>query len=88
MAKYHEGLLGFVAADGDQLRFVHLHGGRIITGRVSQDFFLNLLEKGLIYKDTMLLPFCADCRRFLPDRYVEGDVPSLRERAGAGGPVR
>ena len=43
--------------------------------RVSQDFFLKLLEKGLIYKDTMLLPYCADCRRFLPDRYVEGSCP-------------
>ena len=43
--------------------------------RVSQDFFLKLMEKGLIYKDTMLLPYCADCRRFLPDRYVEGGCP-------------
>ena len=43
--------------------------------QVSQDFFLKLMEKGLIYKDTMLLPYCADCRRFLPDRYVEGSCP-------------
>ena len=43
--------------------------------QVSQDFFLKLLEKGFIYKDTMLLPYCPDCRRFLPDRYVEGGCP-------------
>ena len=43
--------------------------------KVSQDFFLKLLEKGFIYKDTMLLPYCGDCHRYLPDRYVEGECP-------------
>ena len=42
---------------------------------VSQDIFLTLLNKGYIYKDTMSQPFCPQCQRFLPDRYVEGTCP-------------
>ena len=43
--------------------------------QVVHDIFRTLLEKGHIYKDTMLLPYCPTCRRFLPDRYVEGTCP-------------
>ena len=40
-----------------------------------QRIFLKLLKEGDLYKDTMLLPYCAPDRRFLPDRYVEGTCP-------------
>jgi len=43
--------------------------------RVAQDIFLTLLEKGYIYKDTASQPYCGKCKRFLPDRYVEGECP-------------
>jgi methionyl-tRNA synthetase len=43
--------------------------------RVTQDFFLKLLEKGYIYKDTVLQAWCPQCRRFLTDRYIEGTCP-------------
>jgi methionyl-tRNA synthetase len=43
--------------------------------KVVQDFFLKLLEKGHIYKKTMMSPFCNNCLKFLPDRYVEGECP-------------
>jgi len=42
---------------------------------VSQDVFLTLLNKGYIYKDTVSQPFCPQCQRFLPDRYIEGTCP-------------
>ena len=42
---------------------------------VVQDIFLTLHQKGYIYKDSMLLPYCPTCSRFLPDRYVEGTCP-------------
>ena len=42
---------------------------------VVQDFFLKLLDKGYIYKDTTIAPYCPVDRRFLPDRYVEGTCP-------------
>jgi methionyl-tRNA synthetase len=45
--------------------------------------FKSLYEKGYIYTDNMLLAYCAQCDRYLPDRYVEGTCPhcgNLRAR--------
>ena len=42
---------------------------------VTQDIFLNLFNKGYIYKNTVQQAFCAACQRFLPDRYIEGTCP-------------
>lgn len=42
---------------------------------VVHDMFHKLLEKGFLFKDTMKLPYCDKCIRFLPDRYVEGKCP-------------
>ena len=43
--------------------------------RITQEFFLRLLEKGYLYRATMEALFCPQCRRSLPDRYVEGTCP-------------
>ena len=43
--------------------------------RVVHDIFNKLREQGYIYTDNMLLAYCGGCRRFLPDRYVEGVCP-------------
>ncbi len=51
---------------------------------VTQDIFLTLLEKGYIYKDKVSQPYCPKCKRFLPDRYVEGTCPFCKS-AGARG---
>ncbi|MDR1535354.1 MAG: methionine--tRNA ligase [Planctomycetota bacterium] len=40
--------------------------------RVTQDFFLRLYERGHIVKKTGEQVYCLACRRFLPDRYIEG----------------
>jgi len=40
--------------------------------QVTHDIFLTLLHKGYIYKDKMFQAYCPKCRRFLPDRYLEG----------------
>jgi len=42
---------------------------------VTQDIFLRLLEKGYIYKSIVSQPYCPQCRRYLPDRYIEGTCP-------------
>lgn len=47
---------------------------------VVQHIFLELLEKGLIYKKTVEQTYCETCVQFLPDRYVEGICP----HCGAG----
>ncbi len=52
--------------------------------KVTQDIFLTLLEKGYIYKDTVSQPYCPQCKRFLPDRYIEGTCPYCQS-AGARG---
>jgi len=42
---------------------------------VVQDLFLNLFKKGFVYKKTESLPYCEHCKRYLPDRYIEGECP-------------
>jgi methionyl-tRNA synthetase len=41
--------------------------------RIAQDFFMWLLERGSLYKETQQLLYSESERRFLPDRYVEGE---------------
>ncbi|MGD2043018.1 MAG: methionine--tRNA ligase [Acidimicrobiia bacterium] len=43
--------------------------------RVTQDFFLRLLENGYMTKGTSLQFYDPEAERFLPDRYVEGECP-------------
>ena len=43
--------------------------------RIVKDFLLKIYENGYIYENTMISPFCPNCKRFLPDRYVEGTCP-------------
>ena len=52
--------------------------------QVVHELFLTLLEKGYIYKDTMLLPYSAESQRFLPDRYVEGTCPHCSDDGARG----
>jgi methionyl-tRNA synthetase len=42
----------------------------------SQDFFTRIMENGFIYKKTVERPYCPQCKRFLPDRFVKGVCPS------------
>ena len=51
--------------------------------KVVHGVFKSLLEKGYIYTGNMLLAYCAQCDRYLPDRYVVGTCPhcgNLRAR--------
>jgi methionyl-tRNA synthetase len=52
--------------------------------RITQDFFLTLYNKGYVFKDTMLSPYCPTDRRFLPDRFVEGTCPNCGYPAARG----
>jgi methionyl-tRNA synthetase len=42
---------------------------------VTQDFFNRLLEKGHLERKITPQFYCDNCKRFLPDRYVEGKCP-------------
>lgn len=52
--------------------------------KIAQDMFLNLHEKGLIYSDTMMQPFCINDNRFLADRFVEGTCPHCEFKGARG----
>lgn len=43
--------------------------------KVVQEIFLRLLEKEYIYKKSVNALYCENCKKFLPDRYVEGVCP-------------
>jgi methionyl-tRNA synthetase len=47
--------------------------------KIVQEIFLELLEKGLIYKKEIEQTYCDHCEQFLPDRYVEGVCPVCKE---------
>lgn len=52
--------------------------------QISQNFFLELYKKGFIYEKTIQQPYCDECNRFLPDRYVEGICPFCNGEGARG----
>ncbi len=55
-----------------------------IHRKLSQDFFLRLLEKGYIEKKRTEQFYCENCKRFLPDRYIEGICPYCKSEGARG----
>jgi methionyl-tRNA synthetase len=43
--------------------------------RIAQDFFTRMLEREYLYLDTQQLLYDEEAKRFLPDRFVEGECP-------------
>ncbi len=69
--KYHD--LIKEAFDGIGIEFDNFSGtSRPDHYQISQDFFVNLYEKGHIKPVDTLQHYCEHDERFLPDRYVEG----------------
>ena len=52
--------------------------------KISQEIFLTLNRKGFVKEQSIQQYYCATCRRFLPDRYIEGECPHCH-RDGARG---
>ncbi len=44
----------------------------------THEMFKRLYSNGYITEKTQRLPYCNDCERFLPDRYIEGECPHCR----------
>ncbi len=42
---------------------------------ITQDLFSSIYKNGFIEKGAVTMPFCNNCTRFLPDRYVFGTCP-------------
>lgn len=49
--------------------------------QTAQNFFLKLFDQGCIYEKEIKQPYCIECNRFLPDRYVEGVCPYCQGEA-------
>ncbi|MGX6445055.1 methionine--tRNA ligase [Neobacillus sp. K501] len=47
--------------------------------KIVQEIFLELLEKGFIYKKEIEQTYCENCEQFLPERYVEGICPVCKQ---------
>ncbi len=43
--------------------------------KMARQMFLRLHERGFLYEKEMELPYCKECDRTLPGRYVEGECP-------------
>ncbi len=52
--------------------------------KVVQGLFLTLLNQKLIFKKTQNLPYCKDCAKFLPDRYIEGQCSKCNFESARG----
>jgi len=83
VSRYHQGFLESWRELGISFDLFTMTGTENHTS-VVHDIFLSLLDKGFIYKDRMPLPYCATCRRFLPDRYVEGTCPNCQSPKARG----
>jgi methionyl-tRNA synthetase len=52
--------------------------------KTSQEIFLNLYHKGYIKEQSVRQYYCVACRRFLPDRYIEGECPHCHQPGARG----
>ena len=48
---------------------------------IAQNFFKDLYDKDLIYREDIQQLYCPNCNKFLPDRYVEGLCPVCESEA-------
>jgi methionyl-tRNA synthetase len=49
-----------------------------------QDFCLKIYKNNYVFKEKTSLPFCPTCKRFLPDRFIEGLCPYCRHEQARG----
>lgn len=79
--RYHETNAKAIADLGiDFDLYTHTH--TLNHQETTEAVFLKLLEKGHLVKNSTPQFFCSSCKRFLPDRYVEGTCPHCKyERA-------
>ncbi len=52
--------------------------------KISQDFFLTLHKKGYLSEKKIVQFYCTHCKRFLADRYVEGECPNCHAEGARG----
>ena len=71
----------------DGLKFSYDNYSTTLTknhAKIAQEMFLKLYEQGNIYTKVQELPYCEECKRFLPDRYIEGECPECHYKSARG----
>jgi methionyl-tRNA synthetase len=51
---------------------------------ITQSIFLAARRNGYIVKKEIIMPYCEDCKRFLPDRYIIGTCPQCGYESARG----
>lgn len=51
---------------------------------ITQDIFRNIYKNKYIKKQTITLPYCKKCRKYLADRYIEGTCPHCGHETARG----
>ena len=79
--EYHAAICNLL--DAYQIRFTnYTRTENPVHRRYVQEFYRKVYDNGFIFTETVNLPFCPKCGRFLPDRFVEGICPHCgRENA-------
>jgi len=49
-----------------------------------QETYVKIEKNGYVYSKTVILPYCANHKRFLPDRFVEGECPHCHAQGARG----
>ncbi len=81
--KYHK--MHSDAFEALGVKFDNFSGtAREIHVKNSQDFFKRVEANGYIYTKTVSRPYCSNCKRFLPDRYVRGICPKCESKDERG----
>ncbi len=49
-----------------------------------QEFYKKIYENGYVFSKEVNLPYCTECGRYLPDRFIEGTCPNCRSDRARG----
>jgi len=72
--EYHAAICNLL--DAYEIRFTnYTRTENPVHTRYVQEFYRKVYDNGFIFTETVNLPFCPTCGRFLPDRFVEGICP-------------
>jgi len=81
--EYHAAICDLL--DKYQIRFTnYTRTENPVHKRFIQEFYRKVYDNGFIFTETINLPFCPKCGRFLPDRFVEGICPHCGEDNARG----
>ncbi len=72
--RYHKSICELLEKYGVTLtNYTRTHNP--VHTRVIQDICRKVNDNGYVFEQTTDLPYCTKCKRFLPDRFVEGQCP-------------